>query len=61
MVTTHGSIGGPGSPDFFTSPTGELWMAYAAYRAPDVGFPASRLLHVERMHLTPSGLASGAH
>jgi hypothetical protein len=51
---THDDIAGPGSGDFFTTPNGELMMIYSAYQQPNVGYPASRLLHVARVSLTPT-------
>jgi hypothetical protein len=52
VFASHGAIVGPGSPDFVTTPNGELWMAVAGYRTGHVGYPASRLLHVARVHVS---------
>jgi hypothetical protein len=51
VYASNRAIVGPGSPDFVTTPSGEVWMAFAAYRAGQVGYPASRLLHVARVHV----------
>jgi beta-xylosidase len=52
VFATHDAIVGPGSPDFVTTPSGELWMAVAGYRPGHVGYPASRLLHVAQVHVS---------
>ena len=57
VFTTHDDIAGPGSADFFTTPTGELMMIYGAYQQPNVGYPSSRLLHVDRVDLTADSVA----
>ena len=48
---------GPGSGDLFRTPNGELMMMFGAYQQPNVGYPASRLLHVARVNLTPSSVS----
>jgi Glycosyl hydrolases family 43 len=57
VFASHDAIVGPGSPDFVTAANGDLWMAFAAYRPGDVGYPASRLLHVARVHIDRGGVA----
>jgi hypothetical protein len=57
VFTTRDDIAGPGSADFFTAPTGQLMMIYGAYQQPNVGYPSSRLLHVDRVDLTADNVA----
>jgi hypothetical protein len=57
VFATHDDIAGPGSGDYFTTPGGELMMVYGAYQQPNVGYPASRLLHVVPVDLTPTSVA----
>jgi GH43 family beta-xylosidase len=52
VLASHDTLAGPGGADFFRSTSGELWAVYHAYRAPQVGYPASRMLHVARVHIT---------
>jgi beta-xylosidase len=43
-----GKAMGPGGQEFFEDPDGNLWMAYHAWTAPDVGYPGgSRSLRIE--------------
>ncbi len=56
VFASHDAFAGPGSPDFVATPSGDLWMAFAAYRAGSVGYPSSRLLHVTRVHVDRSAV-----
>lgn len=41
---------GPGGQEFFTTPDGQLWMAYHAWTVPNVGYPAgTRSLHLAQI------------
>ena len=53
---SHDAIAGPGTADFFTTSTGDLWMTYDAYSVPNVGYPSSRLLRFTRVDINDSGV-----
>jgi hypothetical protein len=57
VLTTHGSIAGPGSADFLRGADGTVWAFYSAYRAPHVGAPNSRLLHVARVDVSATSIS----
>ena len=56
VFASHDAIAGPGTADFFTTSTGELWMAYDAYAVPNVGYPSSRLMRFARVDITNMGV-----
>ena len=39
----------------FQDAVGGWWLAYHAYRVPDVGYPNSRLFRIVRLTFTPAG------
>lgn len=49
LLATHDAVAGPGGPEFFTDTAGNVWIAYHAFAAPNVGYPASRLLRLARV------------
>ncbi len=51
LVTSIGATVGPGGASFFTTKTNELWIAYHAWMAPDVGYAANgqRRLYLGRV------------
>jgi hypothetical protein len=61
VFASHDGLAGPGAADFFTTPSGETWMAYGAYREPHVGYPASRLLHLARVLVDRNGVTFTPH
>jgi hypothetical protein len=60
VLASHDTVAGPGGADFFTTGTGQLWVTFHAYKAPDVGFPSSRLLHVTPVHFDGDAVRLGA-
>lgn len=55
ILASHGSVKGPGGAEAFTAADGSLRLAYHAWRAPDIGFPNSRFLHVDQLRLDGNG------
>ncbi|HEY89337.1 MAG TPA: family 43 glycosylhydrolase, partial [Thermoflexia bacterium] len=56
FFTYKGPVMGPGGQEFFTDTEGNLWMAYHAWTAPNVGYPGgSRSLRLERVFFEDAG------
>ena len=53
LVASQPGFSGPGGPALFTDPHGNLWMAFHAWLAGEIGFPHSRPLFLRR--ITVSG------
>lgn len=51
LLASHDPIVGPGGGSVFREPTGEYRLAFHAYREPNVGYPANRLLFIGRIDL----------
>lgn len=50
ILAQSGSVMGPGGQAFFTDDQGNLWLAYHAWTAPDVGYPeGKRTLRIDRV------------
>jgi beta-xylosidase len=50
LFAYKGTVMGPGGEEFFTDTKGNLWMAYHAWTAPNVGYPGgSRSLRIDRV------------
>src|SRR5205085_575715 len=50
IFTKAGSVLGPGGPSLFTDADGAWWMAYHAWTAPAVGYPAGvRSLRIDKL------------
>ncbi len=48
IFAAKGTVMGPGGQEFFTDAHGNLWMAYHAWTAPDIGYPnGSRSLRID--------------
>jgi hypothetical protein len=46
VLASQGSLAGPGGGAAFTTADGRVMLAFAAFTAPDVGYPNSRTLHL---------------
>lgn len=47
----EGTLRGPGGETIFTDAGGNLWLAYHAWTAPNVGYPSgNRSLHIDLLH-----------
>ena len=55
LLASHDSVAGPGGGEVFQDAGGGWWLAYHAYRVPDVGYPNSRLFRLARLTFTPGG------
>lgn len=55
ILASHDSVKGPGGGEVFVARDGSVRLAYHAWRAPDIGFPNSRFLHVDQLRLGGSG------
>ncbi len=51
VLRAHDSVMGPGGGSVFQDAPGEYRLAYHAYQAPNVGYPASRLFYVATIDL----------
>ena len=51
-LASHGSLVGPGGASVYQESPGQFRLAYHGYRAPNVGFPASRLLFIGALDLS---------
>lgn len=52
LLASHDSLVGPGGGSVFRDAAGELRLAFHAYREPNVGYPANRLLFIARIDLS---------
>ncbi|MGZ4796156.1 MAG: hypothetical protein ACXV8T_09700, partial [Acidimicrobiia bacterium] len=52
VLASHDAIAGPGGASVFQEAPGRWRVAYHAYLAPNVGYPASRLLFVGTLDLS---------
>ena len=52
LLSSHDPIVGPGGGSVFREATGEYRLAFHAYREPNVGYPANRLLFIGRIDLS---------
>ena len=55
LLASHDSVAGPGGGEVFQDAGGGWWLAYHAYRVPDIGYPNSRLFRLARLTFTPGG------
>lgn len=52
LLATHTPVVGPGGGSVFGDRTGTPFLAYHAYRDPNVGYPANRLLFIARIDMS---------
>ena len=53
LLSSYGTVAGPGSAQEFTDPTGAWHLAFCAWTAPDVGYPkGARRLHLAGLSFT---------
>ncbi len=52
ILSSDGTMSGPGGPDVFTDNQGNLWLAFAAWLPGKVGYPNSRPLFLRRITIT---------
>ncbi|MHB1854931.1 MAG: glycoside hydrolase family 43 protein [Acidimicrobiales bacterium] len=58
VLSSHGSVAGPGSPGFFYDSTGQLRIAYHAWSAGHVGYPGgARSLHIAKVVISGTRLS----
>jgi hypothetical protein len=51
VLTSGSRLAGPGGAEVFRDAQGRAWAAFHAYAAPNVGYPSSRYLHIERVRV----------
>jgi hypothetical protein len=51
VLASAGRLAGPGGGAAFTTPTGDVWLAFHAFTQPDIGYPNSRTLHLASVRL----------
>jgi hypothetical protein len=51
VLTSGSRLAGPGGAEVFGDAQGRAWAAFHAYAAPNVGYPSSRYLHIERVRV----------
>jgi hypothetical protein len=56
VMTTNSTVVGPGGASVFTDNRGQVWLAYAAYANPFIGWPYSRTLRFARVTFSASGV-----
>jgi hypothetical protein len=49
LLASGPHLAGPGGAEVFRSAGGSYWVAFHAYSAPNIGYPASRYLHIGRL------------
>ena len=56
VLTSNGTVIGPGGASAFTDTSGAMWLAYASYVNPFIGWPYSRTLRFARVTFSGSGV-----
>ncbi len=57
VMSSTATVAGPGGASVFADRNGALWLAYASYVDPFVGWPYSRTLRFARVTIGPGGVA----
>jgi hypothetical protein len=60
LLRSGATLAGPGGAEVFHDGDGSPWVAFHAYSEPNVGYPASRYLHVAPLRVTGSTVAIDA-
>jgi hypothetical protein len=57
LLRSGATLAGPGGAEIFRAADGSPWVAFHAYTAPNIGYPASRYLHMAPLRVTGSSIS----